>query len=543
MPRFPERFSRNLNIVPIHSSKNFFNTQKTIPIDNELFLKQLRIIIPYFCRHPSRIIEEIEELREEGLDSIIRDLKKLTKGNANVWRGTLGEAIAAAYVIACTSYKIPVFKLRLSPNRKQAMHGDDTLGFQFKDDGTPKALMVLEAKNYKTPRTAVKDAIQGLLNTKDSSPTLFDFIINALREKGKFEDARLIKRFLNQYVYPYKTEYQAFIVADKGLWKDSYFDRVGEDFGSPLTVNSFLIDCWESTQQQLTVQSNQEPTKLKLPEIKVDELQEIRKLFGNSLFQNELNQLASEALAIDLNIERRAKYKYDQGRLEKAAHYLSLSGLDLLQEDPDEAEKLLKESAIIHERLAVLKLENEEFHKAYENIIESALIYSIAGYNANAKVLMDKVIHQIDAKDILSADSAKLFLAYLLTGKISNLQDSLAAFFLNFTNRTVSDSEFQALEDDDWIDLIAEKVSDIGDWLTARAFAVFTQYLRSGDEQYLEKICQLSQSAARQYATTSNYAAYVLLNSLSQYFCSLIHSSIHKLVRASLPEFDTQWQL
>lgn len=182
MSKFLDKFSKNLEIIisnpPLGST---FARQKTVPKDLTIFLKQLSILIPYFCRHPRSIIEEIDTLKEEGLQATIQDLHRLTRNNAKVWRGTIGEVIATAYVLACTDYKIPIFKLRFAPNRKQAMHGDDVLGFQFNDDGTPKALIVVEAKNYKTPSQAVEKASQGLLDTQNTSPTLIDFIINALQ--------------------------------------------------------------------------------------------------------------------------------------------------------------------------------------------------------------------------------------------------------------------------------------------------------------------------------------------------------------------------
>ena len=310
-----------------------------------------------------------------------------------------------------------------------------------------------------------------------------------------------------------------------------------------MTVNAFLISSWEAKQANLTVQDNQEPTKLSLPPVEVNELQEARSLLTHPVFQKEQNQLASEALAIALNIEQRANYKYDQHKLEQAAHYLSISGLNLLQEESDEAESVLKEAAVIHERLATLRIENNALQKACENIIESALLYSIAGYNANAKVLVEKVTHQTDITEVLLRNPPRLFLVHLFTGQISNLQNALATFFHQFKSRTLNDEQCQELTDNEQMDLIAEKVSDIGDWLTAKMFATFTQYLRTGNEEYSDRICRLAQSAAQQYATTSNYSSYILLNSLSKYLCNLINSSTHKLVRASLGELDEKWKL
>lgn len=543
MTTFLQKFTDNLTIVvgnPPYTGS--FNKQKTTPKDVETFLGHLKLLIPYFCRHPRSIIDEIEALKENGLDSTLQDLQRLTRGNSNVWRGTIGEAIATAYVLSCTNYQIPIFKLRLAANRKQAMHGDDLLGFQFNSDGTPKSLLVLEAKNYQTPNQAVKNASEGLLETQNSSPTLFDFIINALDEKGKYQQSKLVKRFLNPYTYSYGTQYHAFIVSQQDKWKDDYFDKVGETYATPLIVNAFLIPYWEMHQNNLTLSQNKEPTRLILPPIEVNELEEIRNLLAHPTFKNEHNQLASEALASDLKIEQRANYVYDRRKLEKAAHYLSISGLNLIDEE-DEAEKALKEAAVIHERLAILSLEDGRFQKACGNIIESALIYSIAGYNANAKVLIEKILNRDEIKEILISNVPRLFLTYLLTGEISKLQDILASFFLKHQQQESENKQYEKLEDEEWMDAIIDKVSSVGNWLTAKTFATFTHYLRTGNEEYLEKIIELSQLAAKQYATVNDYSSYILLNSLSKYFYSIITSSTHKLVKSSLSKYDEGWKL
>ncbi|MBD1808859.1 DUF1837 domain-containing protein [Microcoleus sp. FACHB-SPT15] len=544
MTDFLQRFTSNLTVI-IGRSSDYSNFEKhtTTPESVEAFIGHLKILIPYFCRHPRSIIDEIEKLKENGLDSTLQELRRLTRDNSNVWRGTIGEAIATAYILSCTDYQIPIFKLRLAPNRKLAMHGDDLLGFQFKSDGTPKALLVLEAKNYQNPSQAVINASKGLLDTQKSFPTLFDFIINALNEKGKYKQAISVKNFLNTYTYSYHTKYYAFIVSEQEKWKDDYFDKIGETYATPLTVNAFLVPFWELHQTNLTLSENIEPTKLSFPSIEVNELEDIRNLLNHPAFKNEHNQLASEALASDLKIKQRANYVYDRRKLEQAAHYLSISGLNLMDEREDEAEKALKEAAVIHERLAILNLEDGQVQKACENIIESALLYSIAGYNANAKVLVEKVLNRDEIKDELISNVPRSFITYLFTGDIAKLQNILANFFLKFQQQKLDDEQYKQLEDEEWMDAIVDKVYSIGDLLTAKSFAVFIQYLRTGNDDYLENIIKFSQLAAKQYATVSDYSSSILLTSLSKYFCSIINSSTHKLVKSSLSEFDEEWKL
>jgi hypothetical protein len=165
--------------------------QKITPNDVETFLRHLKIVIPYFCQHPHSILEEIEELKENGLESIVKYLHKATANNTRVWNGTIGEAIATSYILGSTDYKIPVFKLRFAPNRKMAMHGDDLLGMSFKTDGTPEKLLVVEVKNYgSNPKQAIEKASDGLLKVQQGEITLLDFIINLLKTSGKYDQAR-----------------------------------------------------------------------------------------------------------------------------------------------------------------------------------------------------------------------------------------------------------------------------------------------------------------------------------------------------------------
>jgi Cap4 SAVED domain len=358
--------------------------QKITPNDVETFLRHLKLVIPYFCQHPLSILESIEKLKENGLEFVVVDLHNKTQGNVQVWNGTIGEAIASAYIKSSTDYEIPVFKLRLAPNRKMAMHGDDLLGLKFNADGTPQELLVVEVKNYGAePKKAVQNASDGLLKVQQGSITLLDFIINMLRESGHFNKAKQVKRFNDPYTYQYHTEYLAFIVTEQSKWKDEHFDAVVEGIQMPLTINAFLIPDWIAHQKQLVSTANQTQTKISLPEAEINELEEVGKLLNNSIFKNEQNQLASEAITIDLKNKERAFIadKYDPIKLEKAANFLGATGYNLLADASEEAEKVLKEAAVIHERLAILRLEDDKNFIAVDNIITSALLYSMAEYS------------------------------------------------------------------------------------------------------------------------------------------------------------------
>jgi replicative superfamily II helicase len=355
----------------------------------------------------------------------------------------------------------------------------------------------------------------------------------------------MVKQFLNTYNNRYKTEYLAFIVTEQSKWKDTHFDAVVDAIQPPLTVNTFLIPNWIEHQQKIALtEENRTPTRISLPNVEINELEDVKKLLTNSIFKNEHNQLASEALTVDLKNQKRTSidYKYDPIKLEKAANFLGATGYNLLSDDSEEAEKVLKEAAVIHERLAILRLEDGQNFSAVDNIVTCALLYSLAGYNANAKVLASKILRNQDIKDALQSDIPRILLSYLLNGEVIQIQDTLAHFFFKFSQKKLEEPE-HAPEEEEWMCWIAEKISDIGDYLTAKAFAHFIQYLRTGDELHQLEIPYLIASAGKQYATIGDYRSYVLLCSIGNYLKSLIDNSAQKLINIRLADTQDDWKL
>jgi replicative superfamily II helicase len=545
---FLKRFAENLDSKSYSNStgKNF-ERQRISPQDVETFIKHIKLVIPFFCEHPHSILEKIEKLREDGLESIVKYLHQATKNNTQVWNGTIGEAIATAYILSSTDYKIPVFKLRFAPNRKMAMHGDDILGFKVDTDGNPQELLVVEVKNYgANPKQAVEKASDGLLKVQQSSITLLDFIIITLKEKNRINEAKLVKRFSEPYNYSYHTEYLAFIITQESKWKDKYFDTVVDEIKPPLTINAFLIPNWIEYQKQLVLpEENKIPTKITLPEVEINDLEDLRKLLDNGTFKNEHNQLASEALTIDLKNQQRKStaYTYNPIKLEKSANFLVSTGYNLLDDSSEEAEKVLKEAAVIYERLAIVRLEDGQKFAAVDNVITSALLYSLAGYNANAKVLVSKILCHQDIQDSLSSDTPRILLAYLLNGEIIKIQNRLAEFFYQFPQNKLEEVEEFPKEEEEWMYWVSEKISSIGDYLTAKIFAYFIHYLRTGNELYKSEIIKLTIAAGKQYATIGNYRSYVLLSSIRRYLENLIENSTQNLVRSNLVDIQEEWKL
>lgn len=368
---------------------------KILASNSTNFSSFLKFLITYFCRHPRRIIEKLLESDGEGINIVISNLLKESglsnlsdsKKSIKVWKGTVGEVIATAYVLGFTDYAVPVFKLRFAPNRRLAMHGDDLLGFRFKEMGKPASLLVGEAKNWENPKEALKAANATLLRVKDSSPTLLNFIIEELDAQGRHQEAIMAQRFLDEYNYSYMTEYLAFVVSDNNKWNDEYFKCVSSNPAIPLKISVSLVS--EVIQTSLILQEDEEEKYVGLPIDDIDEVEDSNKLLNNIYFKNEYSQLASASLASELQVQDRESihYKLNPVKLEKAACLLTYSGIRPSEDSEENKERLLYEAARIFERLSIWNLEYRDKSRAISSIINSAITYSIAGYSANAKVL------------------------------------------------------------------------------------------------------------------------------------------------------------
>lgn len=521
---FPKNILKRIPTIPLPQEvKGLF----LFPKDVELFKIHLKVLISYLCRHPRRVIEKLEELKVDGLKWIIQDLYNLTNNNLKVWQGTIGEVIATAYVINFTEFEVPVFKLRLAPNRRQAMHGDDILGFKFTENGEPEGLLVVEAKNYFTrPATALKRANETLLIVKNSAPTLFDFIINSLDEQGRHQEAKLIERFLNQYSYSFLTKYLAFIVTEENQWRDQHYLTISSNPAIPLEIVIFAIPEWQKHQNSLVHPSEENSLDESLIGIEIDDFDEIKKLIENPKFKNEHSQLASAVLASQLKIKERGeiKYNFDTNKLENAARFLVHYALRI-NNGTDKKEIYFKEAANLYERLSIWKLEQDDATSAIKNLINGALAYSLAGYNANAKVLVETIKRKPNISNYLFSETLFKFTTHLLSGRLSDLEDELADYF--FIEKNVLGNP---QNEEKWMELLSEKISITGDWLAGQAFANLLHFIKTGEVQFIEKSLVLMRYSLDLYASIGDYDSYYLIVMLYRYFENLTESSPQTLL-------------
>jgi len=509
------------------------------PADPTGFLDVARLLMACFCRHPRRVLEEIQRMEEKGVEEIVRNLfaetlATISKGQGvqaktiKVWRGTVGEVLATAYIIGFTEYNVPIFKLRFAPNRRVSMPGDDVLGFQFTSVGKPIALLVVEAKNWQDNiGGAVKEANTTLLRVKDGSPTLLNFVIEELDAQERHDEAKIVQRFFDKYNYEYKTEYLAFVVADVRKWKDEHYLTVSPRPATPLEIAAFLMEGWEDFQKSLTLTEREEQWRSTMPSLKIDDLADVQRLLDNSTFKNQHSRLASAALATSLQIEGRDQIQYDLDarRLEMAARFVSTTGIRLLTDNPERSANLLYYAARIFERLAVWELERGDRANATSAIVDGAIAYSIAGYDANARVLMETIGEiQIDSTDFLVP--AERFSALMLSGRLSELEDEVAKMLLGSSQFDPAGTRTEQ----ELVELIGQALAHVADLLVAKSFALLLHYLRVGRGDLVDTAINCLHRATRTYLLVGDYKSSHLSTILTVYFGRLAENSPQTLL-------------
>ena len=500
------------------------------PNDLTRFSNCLELLISYFCRHPRRIIEYIKEYGNSGITQIIgekineigqvRDGGKIIN-NFNIWKGTIGEVLAGAYVIGFTNYVVPVYKLRFAPNRRISMQGDDLLGFRFNDEGEPESLLIVEAKYWQDPKAAIKKANETLLKVKENSPTLLNFVIEILDTQNRHLEARQIQNFLNEYGFNFKKEYFAFVVADEHSWKEEYFTEVNSNPATPLGVGVFVMPM--DIQDKFFIDKENQISFKNHFDSNRNDIDDVDKMMDNSGFKKDYSNLSAAALASELKLEGREtiEYKLNKLKLEKAAYFLTYTGIREPENSPIERNQLIYEAAKIFERLSLWEIERGEKSSAINFLINSSINYFIAGYNANSKVLINGVLNQIASTELLFPRDILIITNLLLMSDFSSLEDKLAEILYEDINL---DENIDRTEEE-WFDLLSSSMGFAGDRYLAMAVAYWMHCLRTGSKILIKKTSELFNKAAEVFVFIGEHQAYHLTILLSKMFNRVMNTT------------------
>jgi hypothetical protein len=511
---------------------------KISPIDSNSFLDVARLLIACFCSHPRRVLQEIQHTGEKGVEEAVINLFQKTlsvaqeggkKGkNLRVWRGTVGEVLATAYVIGFKAHAVPVFKLRFAPNLRVAMPGDDVLGFRFTNAGKPLSLLVVEAKNWKDNALgAVKAANATLLRVQNSSPTLLNFVVEVLDAEGRHDEAKMVEQFFDKYNNEYSTEYLAFVAADSDLCSDDVYHAADANPAKPLEIAVFAMPAWEQFQKSLTL-PDQEAFGSSMASKKTGELDNVQKLLDNLTFKNEHSRLASAALASSLQLEQRdtIKYDLDAARLEMAARLVGNAAVRLLPVDRKRGESLLYYAARILERLAVWELERGDKGLAVSAMVDGAVAYSVAGYDANARVLMDGIAAHL-GEELGKLPPAERLSLLILSGRLPALEDAVAELLLG--SQELNDSGGK-MDEEEWAKEMGRSLVRTADLLLAKSFALILHYFRVGRSELASNGAETLTRAARVYSMVGEHRSYHLATILAVYFERLARDSAYALL-------------
>ena len=504
---------------------------KISPSDPKAFEQVLRFLVACFCRHPRRILEEILQSGVAGIDETVKQLFSETLGTCangeslpikvKVWRGTIGEVLATAYVIGFTKYAVPVFKLRFAPNRRLAMHGEDLLGFQFTKSGEPSSLLVGEAKNWQSVASSVSEANKTLLIVKSGSLTLINFVIEELDAQGRHREAKMVQRFLDTYDFDYKKQYLAFVVSDEVSWKDEYYLKVNPTPATPLEIVAFTMPDCDKFQNSL-VYNERESQISSSANTNIDTSKDLQRLLDNTTFKNHHSRLASAALASSLEIEGREQIQYDLDarRIEMAAHFIIEATIRLSLEANELRKDLLYYAARMLDRLATWELERGDKELAIRAIVNAAIYFSIAGYDANAKVLMETA-KSIQVDDLASLSSIEKCSALFLSGKLAELEDEIAVAMFESLNYDTDEPKTEQK----WFDLVGEAIANTADLLVCRAFALLLHYFREGNRELISRASEILRQATKSYSLIGEYESSHLSRILVLYLSNVVENA------------------
>ena len=171
-------------------------------------------------------------------------------------------------------------------------------------------------------------------------------------------------------------------------------------------------------------------------------------------------------------------------------------------------------------------------------IIHSAITYSIAGYSANTKVLVEKVINRQGIEIpflILVLEIANLF----LSSRLSELEDELANILFDCPQYNLEESRTE----EDWFKTVGENLAYIGDQLVALAFANFLHYMRTGKGELVKAALNYLVRAAKAYSFVGEHQSYHLAIILRAYFDKIAEDSPQQLLPTVLNErLDENWR-
>ena len=182
-----------------------------------------------------------------GMDAVFDYLQSNTfPQKEETLKGNFGEVLCQLYVKANTDFEVPFPKLRFRLAREPSPHGEDVVGFIFRNDG-PDALLLVEVK-LRTGEitTAIKEAYDTIdQSINDQSKCfLLHQILSILEQQGNVEKCLRVNMMLTDYHGKRFEKVGAiFIVTPEKYWEDSHFiDHIKVNNVEPLWCWAFVVE-------------------------------------------------------------------------------------------------------------------------------------------------------------------------------------------------------------------------------------------------------------------------------------------------------------
>lgn len=139
--------------------------------------------VPTHYASEERVADLLERLGKPAAAKFVRD--KLPESK-QIRSGDLGEIFATEYIGESTIYTVPIKRLRWKDHRNMSMRGDDMIGVQMPDDGSPIRFMKGETKSRAALSAAVLSEARTALDNDNGlpSPHALAFVADRLHETG-----------------------------------------------------------------------------------------------------------------------------------------------------------------------------------------------------------------------------------------------------------------------------------------------------------------------------------------------------------------------
>jgi len=425
--------------------------------------------------NPQQITDEYNLLLEDAEDNSLDLLKKYLENHVfpsskriSVRVGNFGEVLASTFMIETEDFWFPIYKLRFREKKDWAMRLTDLC--LIKRSGNAKPLVCYGEVKTISGNCDKDIAIKGheslvLGEASDimSAPEVLHFITTILYETNKFDEARFISGIAFGAI-KYNKRHDLFIIHSREEWTDEILDRLEGysldqrlvDFSTKVVLISRLRNLIDTTYDRCTTITKALIQSMDKQQYLADTYLSLESLMKDSQFLKELAQVQARSIQEELtSVQSDIRYTFKQEEIWRRCDYIFSSGSLLLRDVNFSLEGTGEKQNI----LTFLKsiAQSFEFLAKFANdtdkeilLINSAVCYHIAGYQANAQCIA-KVVERI-------------YIAEETEGKInlSSSDENLTLFFryalISFLRRDIAKLQRDTQENMSFIRAIQEKI-------------------------------------------------------------------------------------